>query len=218
MGEVSPVVFDNEGGLWWFKVPQVFNTLASFSVSSEVVCGRGSARSSPHVDKLFLVPGSRFQPAITSASATAEKCDFSAFSSLFTVQEVFVQPLNEFVSLWWTFGGGTKLIIHSGSMVRPTVSLLPPSSQQLSGESATLACMLTDYSPQGAVVTWEVGGTEQKEGVLSSSEVEKSGRYSSSSTLTLSKDRWLNGDQFSCKVLHHDNTQTKTIQMSLCKG
>ncbi|GLD47889.1 uncharacterized protein AKAME5_000196400 [Lates japonicus] len=71
-----------------------------------------------------------------------------------------------------TFGGGTKLIIHSGSMVRPSVSLLPPSSEQLSGGSATLACLLTGYSPQGAVVSWEVDGTAVTEGVLASSEEE----------------------------------------------
>uniref|UniRef100_A0A8C3G9J8 Ig-like domain-containing protein n=1 Tax=Cyclopterus lumpus TaxID=8103 RepID=A0A8C3G9J8_CYCLU len=61
-----------------------------------------------------------------------------------------------FLSLWYTFGGGTKLIVDSGPMVRPSVSLLPPSSEQLSGGSATLACLLSGYSPQGAVVSWEV--------------------------------------------------------------
>uniref|UniRef100_A0A7N8Y1X1 Ig-like domain-containing protein n=1 Tax=Mastacembelus armatus TaxID=205130 RepID=A0A7N8Y1X1_9TELE len=48
---------------------------------------------------------------------------------------------------------------HSGPVfTQPSVSLLPPSSEQLSGGSATLACLLTGYSPQGAVVSWEVDG------------------------------------------------------------
>uniref|UniRef100_A0A3Q2ECU2 Ig-like domain-containing protein n=1 Tax=Cyprinodon variegatus TaxID=28743 RepID=A0A3Q2ECU2_CYPVA len=66
-----------------------------------------------------------------------------------------------FLSLWWTFGGGTKLIVDC----KPSVSLLPPSSEQLSGGSATLVCLLSGYSPQGAVVSWEVDGTEVTEGV-----------------------------------------------------
>ena len=103
-------------------------------------------------------------------------------------------------------------------MVRPSVSLLPPSSQQLSGGSATLACLLTGYSPQGAVVSWEVDGREVTEGVLSSSEEEKSGRYSSSSILSLSQERWMEGELYSCKVLHHDHSQTKSLHRSQCKG
>nr|ABW74647.1 immunoglobulin light chain [Epinephelus coioides] len=117
-----------------------------------------------------------------------------------------------------TFGGGTKLIIHSGPMVRPSVSLLPPSSEQLSGGSATLACLLTGYSPQEAVVSWEVDGTEVTEGVLSSSEEEKSGRYSSSSTLSLSQERWMLGELYSCKVLHHGHSQIQSLRRSQCEG
>ena len=106
----------------------------------------------------------------------------------------------------------------AGPTVRPSVSLLPPSSQQLSGGSATLACLLTGYSPQGAVVSWEVDGREVTEGVLSSSEEEKSGRYSSSSILSLSQERWMEGELYSCKVLHHDHSQTKSLHRSQCKG
>ncbi|TWW53014.1 hypothetical protein D4764_0132470, partial [Takifugu flavidus] len=51
--------------------------------------------------------------------------------------------------------------------------------QKLPGGSATLACLLTKYSPQGAQVSWEVDGTEVTEGVLTTSEEEKSGSYSS---------------------------------------
>ncbi|XP_053191096.1 immunoglobulin lambda-like polypeptide 5 [Scomber japonicus] len=97
-------------------------------------------------------------------------------------------------------------------MVRPSVSLLPPSSEQLSGASATLACLLSGYAPQGAVVSWEVDGTEVTEGVLSSSEEEKSGRYSSSSTLSLSQERWMKGELYSCRVLHHDHSQIQSLR------
>ena len=107
----------------------------------------------------------------------------------------------------------------AGAMLRPSVSLLAPSSsEQLSGGSLTLACLLTGYSPQGAVVSWEVDGTEVTEGVLSSSEEEKSGRYSSSSSLSLSQERWMSGELYSCRVLHHGHGQTQSLRRSRCEG
>ncbi|KAF3845269.1 hypothetical protein F7725_008432 [Dissostichus mawsoni] len=84
--------------------------------------------------------------------------------------------------------------------------------------SLTLACLLTGYSPQGAAVSWEVDGTEVTEGVLSSSEEEKSGRYSSSSSLSLSQERWMSGELYSCKVLHHGHGQTQSLHRSQCGG
>uniref|UniRef100_A0A4W6E183 Ig-like domain-containing protein n=1 Tax=Lates calcarifer TaxID=8187 RepID=A0A4W6E183_LATCA len=135
-------------------------------------------------------------------------------SGVQTEDEVFVRPLNDFVLLWYTFGGGTKLIIHC----KPSVSLLPPSSEQLSGGSATLACLLTGYSPQGAVVSWEVDGTAVTEGVLDSSEEEKSGRYSSSSTLSLSREhQWRKAGSVSCEAgLNGQSPVTQILNPDHC--
>ncbi|KAG7320606.1 hypothetical protein KOW79_016459 [Hemibagrus wyckioides] len=64
---------------------------------------------------------------------------------------------------------------------------------KLSEGSASLLCLLSGYSPQGALVSWTVDGSQVNTGVLTSAEEEKSGRYSRSSTLTLSKDLWEKG-------------------------
>ncbi|KAI5093865.1 immunoglobulin lambda-1 light chain-like isoform X2 [Silurus meridionalis] len=87
----------------------------------------------------------------------------------------------------------------TGLVVKPSVSLLPPSPLQLSEGSSSLLCLLSGYSPQGALVSWTVDGSEVKTGVLNSAEEEKNGRYSLSSTLTLSKDLWEKGEEFICK-------------------
>ncbi|KAK6291131.1 hypothetical protein J4Q44_G00384660, partial [Coregonus suidteri] len=132
------------------------------------------------------------------------------------VKEVFVRRLHQNESLWWTFGSGTKLVLKTGPSVRPTVSLLPPSSEQLSGGSATLACLLSGYSPQGAMVSWEVDGAEVKEGVLTTTEEEKGGHYSRSSTLTLSKALWEEGEVYTCRVAHDDTSDSAAFRKSHC--
>ena len=104
------------------------------------------------------------------------------------------------------------LFCPAGVLVRPSVSLHPPSSEQLSaGDSATLACLLGGYSPPGAQVSWEVDGREVTAGVLTSEEGEKDGRYGRSSTLTLSKAVWEQGDVFGCKVSHEGDTRSTEI-------
>ncbi|KAL7858690.1 hypothetical protein AOLI_G00187920 [Acnodon oligacanthus] len=87
----------------------------------------------------------------------------------------------------------------------------PPSPLQLSEGSASLPCLLSGDSPQGALVSWTVDGSEVKEGVLTSVEEEKNGCYSCSSTLTLSKALWEKGEEFGCTASHDDISQPITF-------
>ncbi|KAK3526499.1 hypothetical protein QTP70_030664, partial [Hemibagrus guttatus] len=100
----------------------------------------------------------------------------------------------------------------------PSVSLLPPSPLLLSEGSASLLCLLSGYSPQGALVSWTVDGSEVKDGVLTSAEEEKSGRYSRSSTLTLGKDLWEKGEEFICKVSLNNIIHPVSFRKTQCDG
>ncbi|XP_062857472.1 NACHT, LRR and PYD domains-containing protein 12-like [Trichomycterus rosablanca] len=100
----------------------------------------------------------------------------------------------------WIAGGRTSLT--SGPTVKPSVSLLPPSSLQLSEGSASLLCLLSGYSPQGALVSWTVDDRVVQDGVVTGAEELKGGSWRRGSTLTLSKAQWEKGEEFGCKVSH----------------
>ncbi|KAL0154635.1 hypothetical protein M9458_048898, partial [Cirrhinus mrigala] len=51
------------------------------------------------------------------------------------------------------------------------------------------------------------GGAEVSEGVQTSAESERDGRYSRSSVLTLSKARWEKGELYICRVTHNGAPQ-----------
>ncbi|XP_029936076.1 immunoglobulin kappa light chain-like [Myripristis murdjan] len=133
--------------------------------------------------------------------------------------EVFVRRFNQAASLWYTFGGGTKLIVKTGVSVPPSLALLPPSAKQLKDEStATLVCLLSGYSPQGATVSWTVDGRAVTNGVVTGEEVEKDGGKSArSSTLTLSKALWEQGELYSCKASHDGRETAAELRRTECR-
>ncbi|XP_029975987.1 immunoglobulin kappa light chain-like [Salarias fasciatus] len=135
--------------------------------------------------------------------------------------EVFVQRLNEFVSLWFTFGGGTRLDV--GSDTRPTLTVLPPSREELQQGTATLMCLANKGFPSDWSLSWRVEDSSSS----SSSSWEQSsspgvlqkldGLYSWSSTLRLPADQWRKVGSVTCEATRGSQTPLReTLRRDQC--
>nr|6LKT_B Chain B, antibody Fab Fragment L-chain [Mus musculus] len=110
-------------------------------------------------------------------------------------------------SRYHTFGGGTRLEIKRADAA-PTVSIFPPSSEQLTSGGASVVCFLNNFYPKDINVKWKIDGSERQNGVLNSwtDQDSKDSTYSMSSTLTLTKDEYERHNSYTCEATHKTST------------
>uniref|UniRef100_A0A8D0DHL2 Ig-like domain-containing protein n=1 Tax=Sander lucioperca TaxID=283035 RepID=A0A8D0DHL2_SANLU len=107
----------------------------------------------------------------------------------------------------------------TGPMVRPSVSLLPPSSEEeLQQGSATLVCLASGGFPSAWRLGWKVGGSSSSSGVSHSLEVlGGDAHYSWSSTLSLPADQWRKAGSVSCEAsLNGQSPVTQSLDPDHC--
>ncbi|KAJ8358410.1 hypothetical protein AAFF_G00441790 [Aldrovandia affinis] len=114
------------------------------------------------------------------------------------------------------FGQGTKLIVADSSLAAPSLSLLPPSSEELKTDKATLAC-LAQIAVGFADVSWTSNEGPVTDGVFTSSAKQQPDKsFGLSSFLTIKPSQWISGRVFSCKVSVGSTVTEKSISKSDC--
>nr|5UKO_L Chain L, DH522IA Fab fragment light chain [Macaca mulatta]5UKP_L Chain L, DH522.1 Fab fragment light chain [Macaca mulatta] len=117
----------------------------------------------------------------------------------------------------WVFGGGTRLTVLGQPKASPTVTLFPPSSEELQANKATLVCLISDFYPGVVKVAWKADGSAVNAGVETTTPSKQSNnKYAASSYLSLTSDQWKSHKSYSCQVTHEGSTVEKTVAPAEC--
>ncbi|XP_037065750.1 immunoglobulin lambda-1 light chain-like isoform X8 [Peromyscus leucopus] len=116
----------------------------------------------------------------------------------------------------YVFGGGTKLTVLGQPKSTPTVTVFPPSSEELKTNQATVVCMINDFYPGSATVTWKANGVPITQGVHTTNPSKHNNKYMANSFLTLTADQWRSHNSLSCQVTHEGNVVEKSVSPTEC--
>nr|3TJE_L Chain L, Fab E09, light chain [Homo sapiens] len=117
----------------------------------------------------------------------------------------------------WVFGGGTKVTVLGQPKAAPSVTLFPPSSEELQANKATLVCLISDFYPGAVTVAWKADSSPVKAGVETTTPSKQSNnKYAASSYLSLTPEQWKSHRSYSCQVTHEGSTVEKTVAPTEC--
>ncbi|KAH0512624.1 Ig lambda-3 chain C region [Microtus ochrogaster] len=130
---------------------------------------------------------------------------------------------------WRSYKSVSCQVTHEGSLVEkslspaqcqptshPSVTLFPPSPEELKTSKATLVCMINDFYPGDLAVTWKADGTTITQGVETSNPSKQGNKYLATSFLTLTEDAWKSKNQVSCEVTHEGTKVEKSLSPAMC--
>ncbi|KAJ1093735.1 hypothetical protein NDU88_006827 [Pleurodeles waltl] len=131
------------------------------------------------------------------------------------------QSLGWYVVLWhsvFIFGGGTQLNVLTGETKGPTLSIFPPSQEEVEKDKSTVVCLYQDFYPASVDVTWTVGGQTITNGVEKSRATKQSENnlFMASSYLSLSTTDWSTNKEVTCQVTHQGKSFAKSVKKSEC--
>nr|1NFD_E Chain E, H57 FAB [Mus musculus]1NFD_G Chain G, H57 FAB [Mus musculus] len=114
------------------------------------------------------------------------------------------------------FGSGTQLTVLRGPKSSPKVTVFPPSPEELRTNKATLVCLVNDFYPGSATVTWKANGATINDGVKTTKPSKQGQNYMTSSYLSLTADQWKSHNRVSCQVTHEGETVEKSLSPAEC--
>uniref|UniRef100_A0A8D0F7G5 Ig-like domain-containing protein n=1 Tax=Strix occidentalis caurina TaxID=311401 RepID=A0A8D0F7G5_STROC len=212
----SPLSSPSPGSLVQAALTQPPSVSANPGQTVQITCSRISGSYAGWYQQ--KVPGSR-------PSGIPSRFSGSLSASTATLTITGVQAEDEPVYYSGTmchcvyfFGSGTQLNILSQSKAAPTVTVFPPSKEEMSSQGkATVVCLAGDFYPGAAKMDWSAEGCTLNNDIQTSQpQRQTNNKYMASSYMMLSASEWNKCKTITCKVTHEVSNVVKTLNKSEC--